>query len=196
MGHPENLEIKVGESENASCVLTQQVLPPELYAPDVRVIMQATVERYGATEWCKVVSANNIHGHLGIYSTLGAKMGCLAQLLSGGGEEPHVLSYAGSQPPVSCLNDGLQVSTGATMGHGLFAVSDEAVKRVEAVFTWKTRKLRLRLKPQYEQAIQSDIRRGVEQYAHTPPYWAYVRSLALKYWSEWSAADIFSAEWL
>lgn len=174
-----------------SCVLNSGVLPCECYAPDVRMVMDDTVRRFGEEEWHKVVLTNEIHGHLGIYSTLGAKMGCLAMSLHDGDDEPEVLSYAGSQPPVSCFNDGLQVSTGATMGHGLFLLSDEKDKRVEALFTWKSETLRLRLKTEYVRIIQEDIRRGVEAYGHSPRYWSYVRELALKYWSQWSRDDIF-----
>lgn len=174
-----------------ACVLTDKVLTSENYASDVSAVMDATLLRFGEEEWHKVVLTNEIHGHLGIYSTLGAKMGVYAMSLHDGDEEPRVLSYAGSQPPVSCFNDGLQVSTGATMGHGLFSVDEGAEKRVEALFQWSEKTMRLRLKPAFEQIIKADIKKGVEQYGHTPPYWDYVRKLAIKYWSEWNRNEIF-----
>lgn len=174
-----------------SCVFNGMELPCDCYAPDVREIMSDTIERFGKEEWHKVVLTNEIHGHLGIYSTLGAKMGCYAMSLHEGDDEPKVLSYAGSQPPVSCFNDGLQVSTGATMGHGLFFLSGEDEKRIEARFTWKDETMLLRLRSEYAQTIQNDIRHGVEAYGHSPRYWSYVRQLALKYWSQWNRDEIF-----
>ena len=170
-------------------------LPSEVYADDVQRIMGPCMERFGAREWRLVVLTGEIHGHLGIYSTLGAKMGLYArewfesQGLAG---EVSILSYAGSVPPVSCLNDGLQISTGATVGHGLIGISDEEEKRVEALFTQREKQLRLRLKPAFEQQIRSDIAAGAARYGHSPDYWQYVRELALRYWSEWDRRQIFS----
>ena len=72
-----------------SCVFNGMELPCDCYAPDVREIMSDTIERFGKEEWYKVVLTNEIHGHLGIYSTLGAKMGCYAMSLHEGDDEPH-----------------------------------------------------------------------------------------------------------
>ena len=112
-------------------ILKSFLLPLDLYADDVAEIAPDCLRQYGEPEWRSVLLTNEIHGHLGIYSTLGAKMGVWARDLfrERGVDEPvSVLSSAGSIPPVSCLNDGLQVSTGASMGHGLFAVAPEGGK--------------------------------------------------------------------
>lgn len=153
------------------------------------------MERFGPREWRLVVLTHEIHGHLGIYSTLGVKMGLRARELfesEGLDGDIAVLSHAGSVPPVSCLNDGLQVSTGATVGHGLIAVSEDPEKRVEARFSCGGRDLTLRLRPEFESQIREDIRAGVERFGHSPAYWQYVRSLALRYWAEWDRTQIFS----
>ena len=167
-------------------VLKSFLLPSDLYADDVAAIAADCILRHGEQEWRAVLLTNEIHGHLGIYSTIGAKMGILAleffrrQGLEG---DLHVLSFAGSRPPVSCLNDGLQVSTGASMGHGLFAVSPDGEPSVKARFTG--------LGSAFEDIIRADIKKGVELYGHAPAYWEYVRSLALKYWQHWDRKDIF-----
>lgn len=171
-------------------------LPAEVYVEDVRQIMADTIQLYGEDEWRKVVLTNELHGHLGIYSTLGAKMGCFAlehlrEALGAEPEEPRVLSFAGTTPPVSCLNDGIQVSTGATVGHGLIAISEEEEKRVEAIFSQGDVSLHIRLKTSYQTKISEDIRAGVRRYAHTPAYWQYIRSLAICYWRDWNRAHIF-----
>lgn len=178
-------------------VLKSLVLPQNLYAEDVAEIASLCLRRYGEKEWRSVVLTNEIHGHLGIYSTLGAKMGVLAvELFEKRGVigDISVVSFAGSVPPVSCFNDGLQVSTGASMGHGLFAVSSEGKEcGARARFTCGGETFELRLKPEYEEVIRADIRRGVDLYGHASPYWEYVRSLALRYWKDWDRAEIF--EW-
>lgn len=169
-------------------------LPEACYTPAVRAIMKETQQRFGLDEWRVVVLTNEIHGHLGIYSTLGAKMGCMAREYAATAEEPHVLSFAGVVPPVSCFNDGLQISTGATVGHGLISVADEEEKRPEAVFRFGKKSFRMCLREEYARQIACDIRSGVEQFGHMPAYWAYVRELAIRYWSEWDRHEIFSIE--
>lgn len=178
-------------------VLRSFLLPPELYTDDVAEIAGACIARYGEREWRSVVLTNEIHGHLGIYSTLGAKMGVLAVELfekTGAVGDISVVSFAGSVPPVSCFNDGLQVSTGASMGHGLFAVGPEVDGcSARARFTCGGGSVELRLKPEYEEIIRADIRKGVDLYGRTPSYWEYVRRLALRYWKDWDRAEIFES---
>ena len=175
-------------------VLRSFDFPIDSYTDDVQSIAEATIRRFGAREWKLVLLTNEIHGHLGIYSTLGAKMGLCAEELLGDSEGSlSVLSYAGFRPPVSCLNDGLQISTGATLGHGLIRVSDEKA-RPEAAFTKDGKTILLRLKKEYRERIEEDIREGVSRFGHSPEYWDHVRSLALRYWSEWDRSAIFEQE--
>ena len=176
-------------------VLENFQIPLDNYADDVRDIVGNCISRYGLREWKAAVMTNEIHGHLGIYSTLGAKMGLRARELFeevGCTGEISVESFAGSVPPVSCLNDGLQISTGATMGHGLFHLAEAPQASVRARFTCEGRTLELTLKPEFEAQIREDIRQGVQSYGHTPAYWSYVRSLALQYWSSWDRTVIFT----
>lgn len=176
-------------------VLKSFELPASLYADDVSQIASDTISHFGIREWQLVVMTNEIHGHLGIYSTLGAKMGLRVLEYfeeQGLGGHVQVLSFAGSEPPVSCLNDGLQISTGATVGHGLFNVSDSPEKRAEAVFSCHGMNVGSALKPEYETAVAEDIKRGVEQFRHSREYWDYIRRLAIKYWAEWDRNKIFT----
>lgn len=179
-------------------VLNSFLLPESLYADDVSAILRVTQERFGIREWRLVVLTNEIHGHLGIYSTIGVKMGLRAMELleeEGYREEPAIVSYAGSIPPISCMNDGLQVSTGSTLGHGLISIAEVGEGIPAALFTCAddTRRISFRaeLRETYRQQIEEDIKRGVTLYGHTNPYWEYVRELALKYWSSWDRKEIF-----
>lgn len=173
-------------------VLKSFQFPLDFYADDVRDIVGTCLERYGEQEWKIITLTNEIHGHLGIYSTLGAKMGLYAMELLQADHSLSVLSYAGTVPPVSCFNDGLQVSTGASLGHGLIGISDEAEKRAEAVFTCGSKSVRLRLKPQYENTVIADIEESAALYGNSVDYWRHVRSLALTYWRDWDRKEIFT----
>ena len=171
-------------------VLKSFPLHPTLYADDVAQILSPTVERFGAQEWQTIVQTNELHGHLGIYSTIGAKMGLYAREIIPA-HHLHITSYAGEKPPLSCLNDGLQVSTRSTLGHGLIHAVSSA-PRPEARFEADGHKITLRLKPLYAQRIEGDIAHGVERWGTTSPhYWEYVRELALRYWLELDRREIF-----
>ena len=181
--------------------------------PAIEAMAERTIARWGKEEWRAVILTNEIHGHIGIYSTIGAKMGIYAlELLSrlcNKAEELKVLSFAGSRPPVSCFNDGLQISTGATLGHGAIEIAkscaeskEHADARVEAIFRFraicgtevKEMQLRVWLKEELMQQIAGDIANAVKQYGHTPDYWLQVRRLALEYWQQWNRAEIFETE--
>ena len=138
---------------------------------------------------------NRFHGHIGIYSMLGVKMGLYVKdLFNADGLTGNIgiVANTGCVPPVSCLLDGLQASTGSTLGHGLIKVAPTpAPPRAEATFTCGGRSITVALKPEYESQIQADIRHGVEQYGHCPQYWKYVESLAIRYAREWDRDGIF-----
>lgn len=178
-------------------VLKRFEIPPDQYADDVRNIMEACITRHGTREWKLVVLTNEIHGHLGIYATIGAKMGLHAREMfekEGISAPVSIVSFAGCVPPLGCLNDGLQISTGATLGHGQIKMADEPEKRVEAIFLSGDKTIHLRLKPEFEAQIRQDILHGVHQYGNGPDYWQYVRDLAIKYWLEWDRQALFKSE--
>ena len=166
---------------------------PEQFREDLRPLVREIFERHGEEEWRTIVLTNELHRHLGIYSIAGAKMGLYAlQYLGAERDEARVVSFAGSMPPVSCFNDGLQVSTGATVGHGSLTVEPVETAVPEAVISCGNGTLRLRLRDGYLQQIRADIRRGIEQHGNlTPGYWAFVRALAIRYWLEWDRYEMF-----
>ncbi len=187
------LSILRGKPDGESRVFYGFPVSGNLYSDDVASILDSTLARHGASEWRAAVLTNELHGHLGIYATIGVKMGIRArEFFNIGVDDIHVTSYAGSTPPVSCLNDGLQVGTGGTVGHGLIIVADVKHPRPEAEFKFKDRTLRLRLKEQYARRIRDDVRHGVELYGtSSPKYWQYIRELALRYWAEFDRHEIF-----
>jgi len=187
------LSILKGKPDSESRVFYGFPLDPECYAEDVAELVLPAVERHGPSEWRAGVLTNELHGHLGIYAIVGVKMGIRArEYFDIGVDDMRVTSYAGLTPPVSCMNDGLQTATGATLGHGLIAVAESDPPRPEAVFTFKDKTIRLRLKPQYAERIRRDVEKGIDRYGDlTEDYWRYVRALALQYWLAFDRHEIF-----
>ena len=75
------------------------------------------------------------HGHLGPFLVLGIRMGlsALKHLGSTGYSDIHSEVRSGSSPPMSCLADGVQISTGCTLGKGNIVCLD--MRRAEASFS-------------------------------------------------------------
>lgn len=90
-----------------------------------------------------------LHGHFGPYLNLGIKMGLLAlELLEVKGyfdlSTEVELEY---RTPMSCLIDGLQISTGCTMGKGNIKVKNNP-GIIKALFKSNYKALLITLKPE------------------------------------------------
>jgi pyrimidine-specific ribonucleoside hydrolase len=168
----------------------------EDYFPDVQPIMDETIKKYGKEEWVAESMANELHRHLGVFAIVGAKMGIRAkEYFNAGIDEIKVLSYAGTIPPFSCMNDGLQVSTGATVGHGLISVSSDSLVRPVADFTYMGKTIRVTLKPEYGKKIASEVKELNKIYGLSSNiYWELIRKLAIKYWANFDRHEIFTIE--
>jgi pyrimidine-specific ribonucleoside hydrolase len=165
----------------------------EMFNYDVRPIMDSAIARYGYEEWKANVMTDEFHGHLGVFSIVGAKMGIKAREFFGVGPDMlKVTTYAGIQPPYSCLNDGIQVSTGATLGMGTIHVAADSITQPAAVFTYKNRSIRISLKKEYLEKVDADIDEGIVKFGLMDDgYWKLIRRNALKYWVEWDRNVIF-----
>jgi pyrimidine-specific ribonucleoside hydrolase len=163
---------------------------------DVREIMNPVIKKYGKDEWRVCVLTNEIHGHLGTYSIIGAKMGMLARdILKAEIDRIEIISFAGSQPPLSCLNDGLQISTGATLGLGMIELKKDTVSLPSAIFTYKGKKVKLTLKKEISDKITNDINNGILKYGNlTQGYWKLIRAISLKHWLELDRNKIFTVQ--
>jgi len=84
-------------------------------------MLNKTIGKFGLVEWKAISMTNEIHGHTGIYSIIGAKMGIRAMEYFNVGVNnlEEVTTFAGNNSPLSCFNDGVQISTGATIGQVL-----------------------------------------------------------------------------
>ncbi len=170
---------------------------PDLYSQDMQKMVSETIERFGIDEWRAGVLTNELHGHLGVYAILGVKMGLFAlDTLGVEAGEVCITSLAGMRPPVSCLNDGLQVSTSATFGHGLITSENAEDPRPEAFFRVKDKYIYVKIKEPVLEMIRNEITRAVQQWGHAPEYWNYVRKLAIRYWAELNRNEIFEVKTL
>jgi inosine-uridine nucleoside N-ribohydrolase/formylmethanofuran dehydrogenase subunit E len=165
----------------------------EMFNYDVRPIIDSAIARYGSDEWKANVMTDEFHGHLGVFSIVGAKMGIRARELFGVGPDMlEVVTYAGTKPPYSCLNDGIQVSTGATLGMGTIHLVTDSITKPSAVFTYKGRSVRISLKKEYFEKVDADINEGILKFGLMDDgYWKLIRHNALKYWVEWDRNKIF-----
>ncbi len=168
----------------------------EMFNYDIRPIIDSAIARYGYDEWKANVMTDEFHGHLGVFSIVGAKMGIKARELFGvGADMLEVSTYAGTKPPYSCLNDGIQVSTGATLGMGTIHLATHGKTKPSAIFSYKGRSIRISLKKEYLEQVDADIKEGIMKFGLMDDgYWKLIRHNALKYWVEWDRNKIFDIE--
>jgi len=91
------------------------------------------------------------HGHLGPYLIIGMKMGELSNELLGkeigagkGYFRKRVIVKTGTKPPISCIIDGIQYTSGCTLGKGNIEVIDQQIP--EATFIMEDKQLTISLK--------------------------------------------------
>ena len=190
------LKLLAGETAEKNQVIKSFPMDSSFYSADVIPFVTEIIKKYGTEEWISSVITNELHRQLGVFSIIGVKMGIRArEYFNTGVDEFSITSYAGSYPPLSCINDGLQVSTGSTAGHGLLTVVNEIPPNPSAEFIYMNRKIRLTLKPQIEEKIISDLKdinfvNGLDNNI----YWELVRKSSLKYWRDLDRHDIFIIE--
>lgn len=161
---------------------------------DVYTITDSLIQKFGYNEFQVLAMTSEFHGHLGLYSIMGAKMGLRAmQYFSVGLDELEVWSYAGKKPPLSCMHDGLQFSTGASLGLGTIHVVEDLAFSPKAKFVYGNRKIMIELKPAMQAEFKQDIKTSIEKYGLlTDAYWDEIRRIGLDYWLSLDKNEIFT----
>jgi len=97
------------------------------------------------------------HGHIGPYAIVGYKMGEIANKTLGSDPfSKKAVVWTGTTPPLSCIIDGLQISSGCTMGKGNILVKQESSPKVQ--FTNNDgKKIEITLKPVIKQEIDTTV---------------------------------------
>lgn len=182
--------------ENNSIGFYQFPYNKSAYRFDIATIADSAQKMYGKEEWKMCALTNEFHQHVGIYSIIGAKMGIHArEYFDVPLDKLIVRSNAGLSPPLSCLNDGLQLSTGATLGHGTISINENQKHTASAYFEYKGKKIKVSLKQELVNQVEKDIGSGIIQYGNlSDGYWKLIRELSLKYWLEWDRNKIFEME--
>jgi pyrimidine-specific ribonucleoside hydrolase len=188
--------ILTGETKSHNQVLDDFPMDTSFYMSDIRPIVEVALMKYGHDEWTAGVMANEMHRHLGIYAIIGVKMGIRAREYFGAGvDEMSVVSHAGMTPPFSCMNDGLQISTGATLGHGLIRISSDTLKLPVADFTYLNKKIRISLKSEFRNKVEAEVKELSRIHGlDSDIYWDLVRNKAIRYWATFNRHEIFTIE--
>jgi len=177
----------------ATVIMADFPTVPQQLLPDVRELAPPIIARHGLEEWKAAVLTSELHRHLGTYSIVGAKMGLRArERFNVALDELHVESRAGLKPPLSCVNDGLQVATGASLGRGTITVVTSGPPACEAVFRYGGGRLRLRLKAEFAKQIAADMAALEKRHGGTTPeYFQAVRGVSLKHWLNFDRTTMF-----
>ncbi|MGQ0797624.1 MAG: formylmethanofuran dehydrogenase subunit E family protein [Methanobacteriota archaeon] len=100
------------------------------------------------------------HGHLGVYVTLGLRMGAIGRRLLGPYKGLRAVVRSRPEPPMLCVVDGVQFSSGCTMGKGNIAIA--AAEEPEVLFEKDGRRVRVALRPGWRQRIDREMSKEAE----------------------------------
>jgi len=103
------------------------------------------------------------HGHLGVYVTLGLRMGSIGRRILGHHKGLRATVRSRPEPPMLCVVDGIQFSSGCTMGKG--NISLEAGPEPEVLFEKEGQRVRIALKAGWRDRIDREMskEREIEQ---------------------------------
>ena len=101
----------------------------------------------------------NFHGHLGPYVVIGYKMGLIANSILGKDSfSKNVTVWTGIKPPISCIIDGIQISSGCTLGKGNISINHENIPKAEFI-NKKGQKVNISLKCEIKNEIDNFIKK-------------------------------------
>lgn len=186
------LKILAGGANRGLQVFKEIRTDTSFFQPDLQPYINEIITNYGKEEWEACLFTNEIHRHLGIYSIIGAKMGIRArEYFNVGVDQLEVISSAGTIPPISCMNDGIQVSTGATTGHGLLKLAEGKAAPI-ARFKHNSKTITINLKNDLAAKIAEELSdlviiNGLDSNI----YWEIVRQRAILYWKNLDRYEIF-----
>lgn len=97
------------------------------------------------------------HGHLGPYVVIGYRMGEIAnQMLGKDPFSKKAVVQTGTTPPMSCIIDGIQMSSGCTLGKGNISVNPDGVPKAQ--FTNNNGKqIKIDLRPDITEEIDTTV---------------------------------------
>ena len=108
----------------------------------------------------ELASLQRFHGHLGVYVTLGLRMGAIGKRRFGHYKGLTAIVRSQLDPPMRCVLDGVQFSSGCTMGKGNIAL--EPASEPGVTFEKEGRRLRVELKPGWRAKIDREMSKEKE----------------------------------
>lgn len=110
--------------------------------------------------------AATFHGHLGPYLALGLKMGLLGKnLLQGDPFSIRAVIHTMKTPPRSCILDGIQFSSGCTLGKGNISVEED--DEIYGIFFKDSHRIEIRVKPHIIQNLKEISSDYLEEHARS-----------------------------
>lgn len=108
--------------------------------------------------------AVEFHGHLGPFLILGIRMGVIARsmLKTQDHNDLAAIMFVNPKPPASCAVDGVQVSSGCTLGKGTIRIS-ESTDRVAGEFHAGNRTCTVMVKPELLNWLLDGLRNATEK---------------------------------
>ncbi|WP_019176878.1 formylmethanofuran dehydrogenase subunit E family protein [Methanomassiliicoccus luminyensis] len=99
------------------------------------------------------------HGHLGPYAVIGYRMGEIARKRFP--QRIYAIVHSGTQRPLSCLADGVQMSSCCTLGKSNISVRED--NEVRAEFSDGTSHLEISARPEVRPGIDGKCTHGNEE---------------------------------
>ncbi len=192
MVHDKILETLNNYNKGSRTVLKTVPTDSRYYQEDLAPHIDEIIQNHGIREWEAVVITNEMHHHLGVYSIIGAKMGVrILDYFRAHPGEVEIESYIGTNPPISCMNDGIQVATGSTVGNGNYQLKEPAPFPM-ILATYKGQTIEVNLESHIYKKIKGIIRQGVDEYGmKTDKYWSFIREISIQKWKELDRKSIF-----
>ncbi len=108
----------------------------------------------------ELVALQRFHGHLGVYVTLGLRMGAIGKRRFGHYKGLQARVRSNPEPPMRCVLDGIQFSSGCTFGKG--NISLEGASEPEVTFEKEGKRLRVALKAGWRARIDREMSKDKE----------------------------------
>ena len=99
------------------------------------------------------------HGHLGPYAVIGYRMGIIARERFP--QRIYALLHSGTSRPLSCLADGVQMSSCCTLGKGNITLKDDG--QASAEFSDGFQHLQIDLLPEVRERIDAETTHDTEE---------------------------------
>lgn len=108
----------------------------------------------------ELAALQRFHGHLGVYVTLGLRMGAIGKRRFGHYKGLTATVRSRPEPPMRCVLDGIQFSSGCTMGKGNIVLEPGTDPEVD--FEKDNVRLRIVLRPGWRERIDREMSKDRE----------------------------------